>query len=256
MSLPTGLDLIGAFPFYGTGISSVTIPANVSEIYDSAFPLNAILTVTQGSFGQHWAGENGYRTSVISANVILPLSISLSQNNLKMFVNDGLTLRAALTLANVTNKAVIWTNSDPDVVEVYTAYVGEIAAVSVGTAIITARAAGNNDLMAVCTVTVEELTCPSGESQVIIPSDLIEIKDSAFEENNSFLEFTLSDGVKTIGNRAFAYCSCLAYVYVPDSITFIDEDAFENDLGVTFLCESDNYRAVYASQNGINWRVK
>lgn len=256
VSLPAGLDLISAFAFYGTGLSSVTIPANVSEIYDDAFPSNATLTVTQGSFGEQWAAANGYNTSVISTSVILPTFISLSQNNLNMFVNDGFKLRAVLTPANVTNKAVIWTSSDPDVVEVEKIFGGEIRATGAGTATITARAAGKNDVLAVCTVTVKDFTCPSGESQAILPSDLIEIKDSAFEGDNSFLEFTIPDGVETIGNRAFAYCRCLAYVYIPDSVTFIGEDAFGNDLGVTFVCESDNYGAVYARRNGINWRVK
>ena len=255
--LPDSLDWIGAKAFYDTSITRVTIPANVSEIYDDPFPKNAALTVTKGSYAQQWAAGTNYRIEkVIDGTVTLPASISLSQNNLDMVVNDYLKLRATFSPANVTNKAVIWTSSDPDVVSVEDVYSGDIVAEGVGTATITAKAAGNENVKASCRVTVTDITCPSGVNQADLPDNLKEIKNSAFENDKSITKVILPDGVSTIGNRAFANSRCLTLIYIPDSVTSIGEDAFLNDNNITFACKSDNYGAVYARQHNIDWHIK
>lgn len=261
VSLPSSLELIGSGAFERTAISSAQIPANVSEIYDGAFPETATLTVMKGSFAEYWARENNYMRIAIDEGVVLPASISLNHTSVNMVVNDMFPLRAVLSPANVTNKAVVWTSSNYDVVRMVDStdpetvvYAGDIVAVGPGTATITATALADNSVKSVCKVTVAPLTCPSSVIQADLPSDLKEIKASAFEGSGSLTEVRLPEGVKTIGNRAFADCRCLQRVYIPDSVTFIGEDAFLNDNGLMLVCESENYGMIYADQHNIDYR--
>ena len=57
------------------------------------------------------------------------------------------------------------------------------------------------------------------------PESLTEIEEEAFE-HTPFQAVILPETVNSIGNRAFANCQNLVYVYIPESITSIPTDAF------------------------------
>ena len=61
----------------------------------------------------------------------------------------------------------------------------------------------------------------------------------------------LPDGCTDIGPRAFAGSDGLRFVYMPDSVERIADDAFEGCGSVTFLCESENAAAAYAQRYSI-----
>ncbi len=84
-----------------------------------------------------------------------------------------------------------------------------------------------------------------------LPTDLIEIEESAFEGSIAFGEVILPEGAKKIGKRAFADCRRLVAVYMPDSVTEIAEDAFAQTNNVVFICESNNAAAAFARTKGI-----
>ena len=172
-----------------------------------------------------------------------------------MVEGDYTVLRANLMPSGVTNKGVIWTSSNLEVAELDNEYSGELHAASAGTAVITARAAGNNNVIATCTVTVTEAkACPSNGKQVVLPSDLKEIKSSAFEGMDSITKVILPDGVTTIDDNAFADCRCLESIYIPDSVTYIGDDVFRNARYFRIYCDSYNYVYVYALRNNIDVR--
>lgn len=87
--------------------------------------------------------------------------------------------------------------------------------------------------------------------QLNLPTALKEIEESAFEGSISFGEAILPDGVEKIGSRAFADCSRLLLVYMPDSVTQIATDAFDESSNVVLQCESNNYAAAFARENGL-----
>lgn len=66
--VPSGVTSIGAEAFYGCiKLTSVTIPESVTSIGKYAFEdcgKKLVLTVTEGSFAQQWAEENGLKTKV------------------------------------------------------------------------------------------------------------------------------------------------------------------------------------------------
>ena len=95
----------------------------------------------------------------------------------------------------------------------------------------------------------------SNLNKLVLPADLTEIGDSAFEGSNSIKEAVIPGGVKKIGSRAFADCRNLKFVYAPSSMS-ISTDAFTGSNNVVFILPSANgVSAVFARYFGIPYGV-
>ena len=66
----------------------------------------------------------------------------------------------------------------------------------------------------------------SGVKNIVIPEGVKSIGDLAFAGCSSLKEVTIRDGVKSIGGLAFGGCSSLKEIKMPDSLTDIGEVAF------------------------------
>ena len=64
--------------------------------------------------------------------------------------------------------------------------------------------------------------------EVIIPSTVEDIKDSAFNQCSYITKITIQDGVKRIGDHAFYQCSHLVSIAIPSSVSVIGRSAFNN----------------------------
>lgn len=62
-------------------------------------------------------------------------------------------------------------------------------------------------------------------SNVILPSSIIEIKNSAFADS-TLKEITLSENLQIIGEGAFIRCAQLSKIVIPDSVVKIDKSVF------------------------------
>ena len=85
------------------------------------------------------------------------------------------------------------------------------------------------------------------------------IGDNAF--NGCIMEsFTIPEGVVSIGKRAFSSCVFLHTIEVPDSVTFIGEEAFDltNEVfDYTYLVgSSGTYAEQYAKENGLRYLIR
>lgn len=102
--------------------------------------------------------EDGNKTAICTVTVksgeISVTSVKLNKNTLSLVVSKNETLIATITPANATNKAVVWSSSDPSVAEVYSS--GLVIACSEGTAIITVTTVDGNKKDS-CKVTVEKV---------------------------------------------------------------------------------------------------
>ena len=102
--------------------------------------------------------EDGNKTAICTVTVksgeISVTSVKLNKNTLSLVVSKNETLIATITPANATNKAVVWSSSDPSVAEVYNS--GLVIACSEGTAIITVTTVDGNKKDS-CKVTVEKV---------------------------------------------------------------------------------------------------
>ena len=66
----------------------------------------------------------------------------------------------------------------------------------------------------------------SSLSEVVIPSSVISIGNSAFSNCSSLSEVVIPSSVTRIGDSAFFYCSSLSNIVIPSSVTSIGDSAF------------------------------
>ena len=100
-----------------------------------------------------WDGTN---ISIGEVTIIQPEAITLSKNNISLTIGEEQTLTATITPDNATDKSVVWSSSDSQVVQVTN---GTIKGLKVGNATITAKT--SNGLTATCEVIVKEVAVES-----------------------------------------------------------------------------------------------
>ena len=95
---------------------------------------------------------------------------------------------------------------------------------------------------------------PLGRNELNAPAMLRVIEAEAFE-NAAFTHVYLGEQVTDIKSKAFANCSKLRYIYIPDSASFIADDAFSGCDGFTIGCHEGSAAMQYAVSNGLSYRL-
>ena len=80
-----------------------------------------------------------------------------------------------------------------------------------------------------------------------LPAGLKIIEAEAFMGDSSIDEVVLPDGVEIIGSKAFANSS-LKQIFLPSSVTYIAEDAFDRDIVIEATEGTIAY--IWAKENG------
>ena len=93
---------------------------------------------------------------VVSAKHIPVSSVTLDKEEVSLVLEDKMTLTATVTPDNASNKTILWTSSDESIATVKD---GEVTALKVGEAVITAKSA-DGDKKASCKVTVNAKPVP------------------------------------------------------------------------------------------------
>ena len=93
---------------------------------------------------------------VVSAKHIPVSSVTLDKEEVSLVLEDKMTLTATVTPDNASNKTILWTSSDESIATVKD---GEVTALKVGEAVITAKSA-DGDKKANCKVTVNAKPVP------------------------------------------------------------------------------------------------
>lgn len=93
----------------------------------------------------------------------------------------------------------------------------------------------------------------SGE--VILPDNLTEIEEEAFYGSSAEIVM-IPENCAKIGQRAFAECSHLREVHIPENTTQIAYDAFENSENVTLFVYEDSDAFWYAVENDIRYEIE
>lgn len=103
----------------------------------------------------------------------------------------------------------------------------------------------------VCGLTEREEQTISHSCVMQLPASLTQIGTEAFIGVNA-QQINVPAGVTTLSDRAFADCSALQLVILPDSITAIADTAFEGSAQVILCCSaSQTYVQEWAEANGI-----
>lgn len=156
----TGLDLTEGDSFKLTATVSPDNATDKSVVWSSSNASIAsvedgvVTAVKEGSATITVASKDGGARATcevtVSARVIEVESVTLSQKEATITVGSSMTLTATVLPENATDKSVTWTSNNTSVATVVN---GEVKAVGVGSASITATAGGKN---ATCTITVKE----------------------------------------------------------------------------------------------------
>ena len=96
---------------------------------------------------------------------------------------------------------------------------------------------------------------PYVEKALTLPAGLTTIQESAFW-GDSFTHVYLGENVATIGDYAFAWCTDLRYIYIPDATTSISEEAFVGDLRMTIGCHANSAAYRFAVAHGLKYELK
>lgn len=90
-----------------------------------------------------------------------------------------------------------------------------------------------------------------GLPQVKLPASTFYVDDEAFVGNSTIQAVVALDGLQVIGTRAFADCANLKCITLPDSVSHIAEDAFENTPDVVIFASVGSYAWQWAEKQGI-----
>ena len=87
------------------------------------------------------------------------------------------------------------------------------------------------------------------EPDLILPSSLKTVGEEAFE-GGTFKYVKLPEGTTAIERRAFAGCTYLKDIYIPEAVISIAADAFEGTSGLTIRGKTGSYVEYYAEKYG------
>ena len=90
-----------------------------------------------------------------------------------------------------------------------------------------------------------------GLPQVKLPASTFYVDDEAFVGNSTIQAVVAPDGLQVIGTRAFADCANLKCITLPDTVSYIAEDAFENTPDVVIFASVGSYAWQWAEEQGI-----
>ena len=90
------------------------------------------------------------------------------------------------------------------------------------------------------------------EFPLSMPDNLSKVGEQAFAGALAD-SIILNDGCTSIGPKAFADCSRLQFIFIPESVTSIAADAFEGSCQVVIYSPDCTFAAAYAAFYGIPW---
>ena len=98
------------------------------------------------------------------------------------------------------------------------------------------------------------ITVANNAPSFTLPASLQIIDDSAFE-GTALVSVDIPESVTYIGENAFANIPSLLAVHIPDATQFIGKDAFTNSNKVTITASSNSYARTWAKDNGFRFQV-
>ena len=113
----------------------------------------------------------------------------------------------------------------------------------------------------VTSIGTEAFVCDGGLTELTLGKGLKTIGDYAFEACSNLRTVTLNYGLQSIGKGAFLNCRKLAAIYIPDTVTTLEEDSVgafdlsEPEVTLTIYGARNSAAQTYANQNDIDFVI-
>ena len=247
VSIGNSVTLIGESAFYNcSSLTSVTIGNNITSIGNSAFDGCSSLTSVHISDLSAWCKIDfeGYGSSnplycanglFLNEELVIDLIIPSDITEIKSYTFCGCSL-TSVTIPDSVTSISYWAFAE----------CRDLKSVTIGNGVTSIgddafrncsdlEIINISDLSAWCKIDFNETPLfythslyLNGElvTDLVIPSDITEIKNYAFYYCRSLTSVTIPDSVTKIGEYAFYYCGSLTSVTIPDSVTKIGDSAF------------------------------
>lgn len=246
-----GVDIVSCVPgggyksYRGTSMAAPHVSA-IAAMFMSVYPkkrpdeIEEMIEGCARDLGEiGWDIQYGHGIPDLTSHCIAPMGITLDKSSLAMNIGDTETLTATILPESVSDQALTWSSSDDDIVSVQD---GVVTAKADGKAVITVTT--SNGKTAECNVVVSE----KGEKAGVFDSQTNEMTKSWDQLiNEGFISLSddkknilstdcqglkgklvIEDGIAVIGSGAFANCSGLMSIRIPDSVIMIGAEAFDH----------------------------
>lgn len=236
ITLPSDITEIYQFAFNRSPITKVTIPANITKIGIRAF--DRALNLTEINFKATSCDDFEYNNPVFD-------SAGKDSTGITLNIDANVT-RVPAYLLNRGNNGT----SEPNVKTVNFGTSSQIISIrdrafccnNIETVNFNNRPVALEDGGAFSNASITSISIPNGSTMigsyafsscskltsVTIPEGVTKIGSSAFSQCSKLTSISIPEGVTEIGNSAFWWCSELTNITIPESVTFIGINAFKN----------------------------
>ena len=237
------VTIVGRSAFYDcTSLTSVTIPAGVTNIENNAFSGCTSLTSVTFPDSVTSIGYEAFRNCFSLDGVTIPAGVT--SINYSAFRNCTSLTAITVDALNSAYSSVDGVLADKSQTTLILCPPGKGAAYTIPTGVTSI-----GDYAFFYCTSLTSVTIPSGVTSigdyafsdctsltsVTIPVGVTSIGDYAFNNCASLTSVTIPSGVNSIGGAAFRYCTSLTSVTIPTSVTSIGGSAFAYCTSLTSL---------------------
>ena len=264
ITIPNSVTSIGNSAFYKcTSLTSITIPNSVTSIGGYAFESCSSLTSITIPNGVTSVGGYAFYCCTNLTNITIPNSVtSIGYGAFK-----DCTSLTSITIPNSVTSIGQEVFSDcrsltnitiPNSVTSIGGYAFEscrsLTSITIPNSVTSIGDHAFYDCESLTSINVD-----SNNEKYMSDNGVLYTKDKKtlikYPSKKDGTKYIIMQGVASIGDNAFEFCSSLTSITIPDSVTSIGDDAFYKCDSLSVLCKSNSYAEQYAKENNIKYVI-